>query len=93
GYQYCCVVCGRPLHSSAELVQHLIQHCDENTALKRQPQNGPRKYKRRRKIKIERPPSPMDWALPSPSPVASAAASRSPSPAPSDAPSHSPSRT
>lgn len=38
GYQYSCVVCGRPLHSSAELVQHLIQHCDENTALKRQPQ-------------------------------------------------------
>ncbi|GBP22393.1 Zinc finger protein 585A [Eumeta japonica] len=50
---FCCVVCDRTLHSSAELVQHLIQHCDANTALKRQPQNGPRKYKRRRKFKQE----------------------------------------
>lgn len=35
---YTCVVCDRTLHSSVELVQHLIQHCDANTALKRQPQ-------------------------------------------------------
>lgn len=30
---------------------HIVQHCDDNTALKRQPQTGPRKYKRRRKLK------------------------------------------
>ncbi|XP_034832120.1 oocyte zinc finger protein XlCOF6 isoform X1 [Maniola hyperantus] len=85
GYQYVCVVCGRPLHSSAELVQHLIQHCDENTALKRQPQNGPRKYKRRRKIKTEKSPSPLVWSRASPSPARS--------PPPSPARSHSASRT
>lgn len=28
-----------------------MQHCDDNTALRRQPQTGPRKYKRRRKLK------------------------------------------
>lgn len=38
GPAYICVVCGRTLHSSNELVQHLIQHCDANTAMKRQPQ-------------------------------------------------------
>ncbi|XP_023938535.2 zinc finger protein 628 [Bicyclus anynana] len=93
GYLYCCVVCGRPMHSSVELAQHIIQHCDENTALKRQPQNGPRKYKRRRKIKTELSTSPLPWTRGSPSPLPSAAASRSPSPAPSPARSHSPSRT
>ncbi|CAG4956145.1 unnamed protein product [Colias eurytheme] len=62
GYQYSCTVCGRPMLTSAELVQHLIQHCDENTALKRQPQSGPRKYKRRRKIKNEPALSPVgEW--------------------------------
>ncbi|XP_075977819.1 uncharacterized protein LOC142977644 isoform X2 [Anticarsia gemmatalis] len=78
GPAYCCVVCGRTLHSSAELVQHLIQHCDANTALKRQPQTGPRKYKRRRKLKTEQsPPSAREWGQsPTPPP-----ASRSPSPA------------
>lgn len=30
---------------------HIVQHCDDNTALRRQPQTGPRKYKRRRKTK------------------------------------------
>ncbi|XP_035439611.1 zinc finger protein 48 isoform X3 [Spodoptera frugiperda] len=78
GPAYCCVVCGRTLHSSAELVQHLIQHCDANTALKRQPQTGPRKYKRRRKLKTEQSPTPRDWERNSPSPPP---ASRSPSPA------------
>ncbi|CAB3261359.1 unnamed protein product [Arctia plantaginis] len=78
GPAYCCVVCSRTLHSSAELVQHLIQHCDANTALKRQPQTGPRKYKRRRKLKTEQsPPSVREWAQsPTPPPV-----TRSPSPA------------
>ncbi|CAH2048562.1 unnamed protein product, partial [Iphiclides podalirius] len=61
GNAYCCVVCGRTLHSSVELVQHLIQHCDANTALKRQPQNGPRKYKRRRKLKAEMASPKREW--------------------------------
>lgn len=30
---------------------HIVQHCDDNTALRRQPQTGQRKYKRRRKTK------------------------------------------
>ncbi|VVC90812.1 unnamed protein product, partial [Leptidea sinapis] len=50
-YQYTCAVCSRSLPSSGELVQHLIRHCDENTAMKRMPLAGPRKYKRRRKMK------------------------------------------
>ncbi|XP_047533647.1 zinc finger protein 628 isoform X1 [Vanessa atalanta] len=84
GYQYCCVVCGRPLHSSAELVQHLIQHCDENTALKRQPQNGPRKYKRRRKARVEESPVHNDWErATTPSPARSASPAGAPSPSPS----------
>lgn len=33
------------------MIVHLIHHCDMNTAMKRQPQVGPRKYKRRRKLK------------------------------------------
>ncbi|KAJ8722015.1 hypothetical protein PYW08_004417 [Mythimna loreyi] len=86
GPAYCCVVCGRTLHSSAELVQHLIQHCDANTALKRQPQTGPRKYKRRRKLKTESPATPREWERPSPSPPP---ASRSISPV-SDTPQPSP---
>ncbi|KAL0883251.1 hypothetical protein ABMA27_016673 [Loxostege sticticalis] len=87
GPAYCCVVCGRTLHSSADLVQHLIQHCDANTALKRQPQTGPRKYKRRRKIKTEEgSPSRRSWERGSASPPP---ASRSPSP-PSPAPASPP---
>lgn len=34
-----------------ELIQHLIQHSDANTAMKRQPPTFPRKYKRRKKVK------------------------------------------
>lgn len=37
--------------TSEEIVAHIVQHCDDNTALSRQPQTGPRKYKRRRKLK------------------------------------------
>lgn len=37
--------------TSQDLIVHLIHHCDLNTAMKRQPQVGPRKYKRRRKLK------------------------------------------
>lgn len=37
--------------TSQDLIVHLIHHCDMNTAMKRQPQVGPRKYKRRRKLK------------------------------------------
>ncbi|CAG9561920.1 unnamed protein product [Danaus chrysippus] len=88
GYQYCCVVCGKPLHSSAELVQHLIQHCDENTAMKRQPQNGPRKYKRRRKLKVEDSPPSRNWrdTPPSRSPSPEGSPSNSPTPSRGRAP-------
>lgn len=50
---FICKVCGDTLSSSDELVLHIVAHCDENTAMRRQPQSGPRKYKRRRKLKHE----------------------------------------
>ncbi|KAJ8918591.1 hypothetical protein NQ315_013096 [Exocentrus adspersus] len=48
---YCCSVCSDMFATSQDLILHLIHHCDMNTAMKRQPQIGPRKYKRRRKLK------------------------------------------
>ncbi|XP_017485608.1 PREDICTED: uncharacterized protein LOC108374147 [Rhagoletis zephyria] len=48
---YYCTVCSMDMSSSSDLVQHLIQHSDMNTAMQRQPVTGPRKYKRRRKLK------------------------------------------
>lgn len=48
---YLCKVCGESYATSDEIVAHIVQHCDDNTAQRRQPQTGPRKYKRRRKIK------------------------------------------
>ncbi|XP_014212477.1 zinc finger protein with KRAB and SCAN domains 7 [Copidosoma floridanum] len=48
---YVCKVCNKAMPTSEELVAHIVAHCDENTALRRQPQSGPRKYKRRRKLK------------------------------------------
>ncbi|XP_057664543.1 zinc finger protein 420-like [Diorhabda carinulata] len=48
---YCCSVCSDMFTTSQDLILHLIHHCDMNTAMKRQPQIGPRKYKRRRKLK------------------------------------------
>lgn len=48
---YCCSVCSDMFATSQDLIVHLIHHCDMNTAMKRQPQIGPRKYKRRRKLK------------------------------------------
>ncbi|EDV90545.1 uncharacterized protein LOC6569668 [Drosophila grimshawi] len=47
---YHCTVCSADLSSSNDLIQHLIQHSDTNTAKQRQPITGPRKYKRRRKL-------------------------------------------
>nr|XP_036675328.1 zinc finger protein 646-like [Drosophila suzukii] len=47
---YHCTVCSEDLASSNDLIQHLIQHSDSNTAKQRQPITGPRKYKRRRKL-------------------------------------------
>ncbi|XP_068157474.1 uncharacterized protein [Drosophila tropicalis] len=47
---YHCTVCSADLPSSNELIQHLIQHSDSNTAKQRAPITGPRKYKRRRKL-------------------------------------------
>ncbi|KAH8267327.1 hypothetical protein KR018_010945 [Drosophila ironensis] len=47
---YHCTVCSEDLPSSNDLMQHLIQHSDSNTAKQRQPITGPRKYKRRRKL-------------------------------------------
>ncbi|XP_037947301.1 zinc finger protein 418-like isoform X2 [Teleopsis dalmanni] len=48
---YFCTVCSEQLPSSGDLMQHLIEHSDKNTAMQRQPIVGPRKYKRRRKLK------------------------------------------
>ncbi|XP_055372506.1 zinc finger protein 616 [Condylostylus longicornis] len=48
---YYCPVCSSDLSNSTDLIQHLIQHSDMHTAMKRQPVTGPRKYKRRRKLK------------------------------------------
>lgn len=48
---YCCSVCSDMFATSQDLIVHLIHHCDLNTAMRRQPQVGPRKYKRRRKLK------------------------------------------
>ncbi|XP_028130240.1 zinc finger protein 569 isoform X1 [Diabrotica virgifera virgifera] len=48
---FCCSVCSDMFATSQDLILHLIHHCDMNTAMKRQPQIGPRKYKRRRKLK------------------------------------------
>ncbi|XP_012275030.1 zinc finger and BTB domain-containing protein 41 isoform X2 [Orussus abietinus] len=48
---YLCKVCGDAYSTSEEIVAHIVQHCDDNTAMRRQPQTGPRKYKRRRKLK------------------------------------------
>uniref|UniRef100_A0A182Q038 C2H2-type domain-containing protein n=1 Tax=Anopheles farauti TaxID=69004 RepID=A0A182Q038_9DIPT len=52
---YCCTVCASgttaPFATPRELVQHLIEHSDTNTAMQRQPPTFPRKYKRRRKLK------------------------------------------
>lgn len=52
---YLCKVCNDTFATSEEVVAHIVQHCDENTAQRRQPQTGPRKYKRRRKLKPHEP--------------------------------------
>ncbi|KAG8040823.1 hypothetical protein G9C98_001811 [Cotesia typhae] len=53
-----CKVCNNLFGTSEEIVLHIVQHCDDNTALRRQPQVGPRKYKRRRKLKSHESPLP-----------------------------------
>ncbi|KAK0174371.1 hypothetical protein PV327_010148 [Microctonus hyperodae] len=53
---YLCKVCSNSFATSEEIVLHIVQHCDENTALQRRPQVGPRKYKRRRKLKSHETP-------------------------------------
>lgn len=50
---YYCSVCTALFGSSIELIQHLIGHSDANTAMKRQPPTFPRKYKRRKKVKLD----------------------------------------
>lgn len=50
--QYYCPVCGDTFTSSQDLIKHLIEHSDANTQAKRQPLQGPRKYKRRRNIDL-----------------------------------------
>lgn len=45
---YYCTVCGDVYGTSTDLVNHLIEHSDNNTAARRQMPAGPRKYKRRR---------------------------------------------
>lgn len=49
---YYCSVCGDGFKNSQDLIKHLIEHSDANTQAKRQPVQGPRKYKRRRNIEI-----------------------------------------
>uniref|UniRef100_U5EEZ5 C2H2-type domain-containing protein n=1 Tax=Corethrella appendiculata TaxID=1370023 RepID=U5EEZ5_9DIPT len=48
---YYCNVCGSLFSTSMDLIKHLIEHSDLATASKRQQPTGPRKYKRRRKLK------------------------------------------
>jgi len=50
---YLCKVpdCDESYSTPEEIVAHIVQHCDDNTAKTRQPPDGPRKYKRRRKLK------------------------------------------
>lgn len=69
GPAFICGVCGRALHTSTELVHHLIQHCDANTAMKRQPQAGPRKYKRRKQFQYKAEDSAGTWRERSSTPV------------------------
>lgn len=45
---YFCSVCGDIYSTASDLINHLIQHSDNNTAAKRLAPVGPRKYKRRR---------------------------------------------
>jgi uncharacterized Zn-finger protein len=46
-----CTVCTSLHCTASELIQHLVAHSDANTQAKRKPITGPRKYKRRRKLK------------------------------------------
>lgn len=48
---YYCSLCGDLFAVSLDLIHHLIEHSDRSTAAKRVQPTGPRKYKRRRKIK------------------------------------------
>ncbi|XP_044013927.1 uncharacterized protein LOC122856298 [Aphidius gifuensis] len=50
---YFCVVCESLFSTADEIIRHIIEHCDAKTAQNRQPPVGPRKYKRRRKTKID----------------------------------------
>ncbi|XP_063700449.1 zinc finger protein 569-like [Culicoides brevitarsis] len=47
---YFCPVCCDSFTNSQDLIKHLIEHSDANTQAKRQPLQGPRKYKRRRNL-------------------------------------------
>lgn len=51
---YYCPVCGDSFSNSQDLIKHLIEHSDANTQAKRQPLQGPRKYKRRHNIDMSR---------------------------------------
>lgn len=50
---YSCSVCLDEFSESQDLIVHLIHHCDTNTAMKRPPRIGPRKYMRRSKLKSQ----------------------------------------
>lgn len=56
---YYCTLCGELFLVSSDLIAHLIQHSDDSTASKRTPIVGPRKYKRRRKLKPNEIPPEM----------------------------------
>lgn len=63
--KYCCQKCGARFQVADELMKHIIEHCDEQTKMNRVPANGPRKYKKRSKMKGVKPemlPSPPQAA-------------------------------
>lgn len=58
---YFCTLCADVFPVSLDLIAHLIQHSDESTASKRTPIVGPRKYKRRRKLKPHEIPMKVEY--------------------------------
>ncbi|XP_045474845.1 zinc finger and SCAN domain-containing protein 2-like [Harmonia axyridis] len=49
-----CTICSDMFSESQDLIVHVIHHCDINTAMKRKPKAGPRKYVRRSKLKSQK---------------------------------------
>ena len=60
---YYCSLCGDLFPVSLDLIHHLIEHSDASTAAKRVPVTGPRKYKRRRKMKPDEYDASLDKSV------------------------------